>query len=204
MSAAELRCCSAALLLHSLHLWRHDVDLNCYTQNLETPKRQKVKVVPEGADQSDSFIYSNQRICVNCSRTFSLDGSAQRRSQTSQSSRVLVTLEHGGLEVLTEEGSEVQVSGHQLLLHVLQGPLVFHDLQRLPLALTHTNKQRRWVQPTDTSQCTCRDAGPVQQQPMKEFLYKVPITPRTKNILISETERSCCHTGLLSTGVNID
>lgn len=48
-------------------------------------------------------------------------------------------LEHGALEVLAEDGAKVEVSGHELLLHILQSPLVLHDLQRLPLALT--NKQ---------------------------------------------------------------
>lgn len=49
--------------------------------------------------------------------------------------------EHGGLDVLAEEGSKVEVSGHQLLLHVLQCPLVFHDLQSLPLTLKETNQR---------------------------------------------------------------
>lgn len=50
-------------------------------------------------------------------------------------SELLTVLEHGRLHFLTEEVPEVKVSGHQLLLHVLQGPLVLDDLQRLPLAL---------------------------------------------------------------------
>lgn len=48
---------------------------------------------------------------------------------------VLTVLERGGRDVLAEEAAEVQVFGHQLLLHVLQRPLMFHDLQSLPLAL---------------------------------------------------------------------
>lgn len=42
-------------MLHGLDFWRHDVDLNCYTQNLEAPKRQTVNKVPEGADQSEDL-----------------------------------------------------------------------------------------------------------------------------------------------------
>lgn len=103
---------------------------------------------------SDRFIYFIiEFVCSvfqNLHRTFteparSADSIVQTEflnlSQTFQSLRVLVLLEHGGLDVLAEEGSKVKVFGHQLLLHVLQRPLVFHDLQRLPLTLTHTNKQ---------------------------------------------------------------
>lgn len=49
--------------------------------------------------------------------------------------KLLVLLEHVRLGVLAEEGSKVQVCGHKLLLHILQCPLVFHYLQRLPLTL---------------------------------------------------------------------
>lgn len=51
-----------------------------------------------------------------------------------------VPLDHGRPGVLAEGASKVQVPGHELLLHVLQRPLVLHDLQRLPLALAHTNR----------------------------------------------------------------
>lgn len=58
-------------------------------------------------------------------------------SQCSFRSRIL--LEHGGgLGVLAEEASKVEICGHELLLHLLQRPLVFYDLQRLPLTLAQT------------------------------------------------------------------
>lgn len=65
----------------------------------------------------------------------------QKGSHALRASRSLILLEHGGLGVLAEEACKVEISGHELLLHVLQRPLVFHDLQRLPLALAQT-KQR--------------------------------------------------------------
>lgn len=52
---------------------------------------------------------------------------------------LLILLEQVGFYILAEESSKVEVSGHQLVLHVLQSPLMFHDLQRLPLTLTQTH-----------------------------------------------------------------
>lgn len=70
----------------------------------------------------------------------------------SKACKILVLLEHVRLGVLAEEGSKVQVSGHKLLLHILQCPLMFHDLQRLPLTLRETNRQHEsWWQPDNCS-----------------------------------------------------
>lgn len=52
------------------------------------------------------------------------------------------TLRRPRPDVLAEQVPKVQVLGHQLLLHVLQGPLVLHDFQRLPLTLTHTHVKK--------------------------------------------------------------